>query len=268
MIRAHENPLAMKAGALALMVHALFFLLLVMGFNWRSVPPLQVDDVELWDSLPAPAIPQPEPQPEPPKPEPVVEPAAKPEPPPPPPEPKAEIAVEKPKPKPKIEPRLEKKPKKEEAPKPDPRVKAQEEEKKQQEALRKLQEAMLNDDLAQDAQQEEAQRLKAERSAEDARKAAAASKGVIDEAVARITRKIYSRMNRQACGKAVPEYRISLLPTGELAGSPKLVTSSGIPACDDAAARAIIQAQPLPLPSDPELFQKIRDIDSIRFKPE
>jgi colicin import membrane protein len=265
MIRAHENPLAIKAGVFALMVHALFFLMLVMGFDWRSVPPLQVDDVELWDSLPPPAIPQPLPPPEPPKPEPVIEPEPKPEPPP---EPKAEIVVEKPKPKPKVESKPEKKPKKEEPPKPDPRLKALEEEKKREAEFRKLQEALLDDDLAQDAQQHEAQQLKAERGAEDARKAAEASKGIMADAVSKITRKIYSKMNRQACGKAVPEYKISLLPTGEIAGSPKLVTSSGIPACDDAANRAIIQAQPLPLPSDPELFQKIRDIDTIRFKPE
>jgi colicin import membrane protein len=258
-----------QAGALSLLVHGLFFVLLVMTFNWKNVQTAQIAQVELWDSLPTPAVAKPEPQPapEPPKPEPVPKVEAKPEPPPPPPEPKAEIAVEKPKPKPDPKPKLEKKPK-EESPKPDPKLKALELEKKRQEELRKIQQAMLNDDLAQNAQEKETQRLQAERSSEEERRNAEASKVIIADAVAKITRKIYSKMNRQACGKAVPEYKISLLPTGEIAGSPKLVTSSGIAACDDAAARAIIQAQPLPLPSDPELFQKIRDIDTIRFKPE
>lgn len=255
MIRKHENSLALKAGILALVVHLMFFLVLVMSFDWKSEMPLQVTEVELWDSLPTPRV---EPLPPPPKLEPKVEPT--PEPPPPPPEPKAEIVVkEKPKPEPKHKPEK----KKEEPPKPDPAIKKKAEEKKRQEELRKLQQEMLKDDLAQDALDEEARRLEAARNA----RASAASSGVVDEYRAKIKNKIYSWMNRQSCGSAVPEYSISVMPTGQVSGTPKLVRSSGIPACDDAALRAIMQAQPLPLPPDPELFAKFRDL-TIPFKPE
>lgn len=265
MIRRHENPLAIKAGLLALVVHALFFMLLVMSFNWRSVEPLQLDDVELWDSLPAPVAiaPPPPPVPPEPKPAPKIEPEPKPEPPPP--EPKAEIVVKK---KPEPKPPKKPEPKQEEKPKPDPALKAKEEEKKREEALRKLQQELLNDDPSEANLQQETQQLAAERKAEEARKqAAAASNGVIVDARAKIMRKIYSRMNRQPCGSAVPVYKISLLPTGELAGKPKLVSSSGISACDDAASRAILQAEPLPLPESPELFSNFRDL-TVTFKPE
>ena len=257
MIRKHENSQAFKAGVLALVVHLMFFLILVVSFDWKSEAPLQVTEVELWDSLPTPKVTPPPPAPEPPKVEPTVEPTPEP---PPPPEPKAEIVVkEKPKPEPKPKPEK----KKEEPPKPDPAIKKKAEEKRRQEELRKLQEEMLKDDLAQDALNEEAQRLEAARNA----RASAASSGVVDEYRARIKNKIYSWMNRQSCGNAVPEYSISVMPTGQVAGMPKLVKSSGIPACDDAALRAIMQAQPLPLPPDPELFANFRDL-RIPFKPE
>lgn len=262
MIRKRENPLAIKAGILALLVHGVFFLLLIMSFNWRSAQPYKMTEVELWDSLPTPVVVQP-PPPEP-KPAPVPKPVVAPTPEPTKPEPKAEIVVKPKKPEPKPKPVPEKK--KEETPKPDPALKAKEEEKKREEALKKLQQDLLNDDLAQDAQQAEAQRLKNERAAAESRKLVA-SKGAIDDAMSKIMQKIYSRMNRQACGSAVPVYKIFLLPTGELSDKPKLLNSSGIQACDDAASRAILQAQPLPMPDNMELFQTIRDI-TITFKPE
>lgn len=267
MVREHENPQAVKAAFLALLVHAVFFLVLVLSFDWKSEMPLQVSDVQLWDSLPPPKTqPLPPPEPEPPKPE--VKPEPKPEPPPPPePEPKAEIAVKKPEPKP------EPKPEKKEPPKPDPAelkkkeeaLKKKAEEKRQKELLRKLQQ--MDDPLAEKALNEDLKHLEAARNAEQAQRAAAASAGEVDEYKARIRNKIYSWMNRQSCGNAVPEYSISVMPTGQVAGTPKLVKSSGIPACDDAAMRAIMQAQPLPLPPDPELFASFRDL-RIPFKPE
>jgi colicin import membrane protein len=270
MIRKHENSLAFKAGLLALVVHLMFFLVLVMSFDWKSEMPLQVTEVELWDSLPTPQnVPTPPPAPEPPKPEPEpkIEPA--PEPPPPLPEPKAEIVVKEKKPEPKPEPEK----KKVEPPKPDPAIKKKEEElkkkaeekKRQQEILRKLQQ--MDDELAEKSLSEDMQRMEAARNAEQAQRAAAASSGEVDEYRTRIRNKIFSWMNRQSCGSAVPEYSISVMPTGQVAGTPKLLKSSGIPACDDAALRAIMQAQPLPLPPDPELFANFRDL-RIPFKPE
>ena len=97
MIRKHENPLAFKAGLLSILVHAVFLAILIFSFNWKTVQPANIAQVELWDSLPVveqKPVPKPEPKPEPPKPEPV-----KPEPEPAKhetvPEPKADILVEK-----------------------------------------------------------------------------------------------------------------------------------------------------------------------------
>ncbi|HSI96711.1 MAG TPA: TonB C-terminal domain-containing protein [Methylophilaceae bacterium] len=270
MIRKHENSLALKAGILALVVHLMFFLVLVMSFDWKSEMPLQVTEVELWDSLPVPQakpLPPPPQPPEPPKPEVKVE-----DPPPPPPklEEKAEIVVKEKKPEPKPEPKVEKK----EPPKPDPaelkkkeELKKKAEEQKRKEDFRKLQKELLNDDLAQESREAELQSLKAARNAEQAQKAAVASDGVVKEFEGKIRSKIYSKMVRQPCGNAVPEYSISLMPDGHLLDKPKLVKSSGITACDDAAWRAIVDAQPLPLPLDPELFANFRDL-RIPFKPE
>jgi colicin import membrane protein len=276
MVREHENPQAIKAAFLALLVHAVFFLVLVLSFNWKSEMPLQVSDVQLWDSLPTlKAQPLPPPEPEPPKPEPKPEIKPEPKPEPPPPEPKAEIVVKKPEPKP--EP---KKPEKKEPPKPDPaELKKKEEalkkkeeaqkklaeEKRQKEILRKLQQ--MDDPLAEKALNDELKHLDDARNAEQAQQAAAASSGVVAEYQAKIRNKIRGLMNRQACGNGIAEYKISVLPTGQVAGMPQLIKSSGIPACDDAAMRAIMQAQPLPLPPDPELFARFRDLN-IPFKPE
>ena len=89
MIRRHENPVAVRAGALSLLVHVVLLSLLLVSFNWKAVKPMSVAEVELWDSVPAvkpepvpPPAPEPTPEPEPPKPEPVVKEEPKPEPPP------------------------------------------------------------------------------------------------------------------------------------------------------------------------------------------
>lgn len=263
MIRTRENPVMWQAGALSLLVHGLFFLLLVMTFSWKAVQPMQVAQVELWDSLPTPKV---TPPPEPPKPEPKVEPPPqpKPEPPPEPPEPKAEIQVKPKPPAPEV-----KKPPKVEPKKPDPALKAKEDEQKRKEALRKLQEDLLKDDQPVD---HEADKAVAEaKAAADAKHAAdmlAASSGVVDEYKARIVAKIKRYVNKQVCGTGKPElvFAIALMPTGEVSGTPRLAKSSGLPACDQAVERAILQAQPLPLPPQPELFSQFRDLN-LKFKP-
>lgn len=247
-----------QAGALSLLVHGLFFVLLVMTFSFKSIQPMQVAEVELWDSLPVQKI---APQPEPPKPEPKIEP--KPEPksePPPPPEPKAEIQLKvKPPAKPKLEPKPEKKPK-EEAPKPDPKLKAKEEAKR----LEELKRAMLAEDDASQVQKQEAQQIAAAKNAQ----AQAASSGALDAAKAKIIAKIKRYVNPQVCGSGKPvlEYSIALMPTGEVIGAPRLQKSSGIPACDQAVDRAILQAQPLPVPREPELFSQLRELN-LKFRP-
>ena len=266
MIRRNENPLALRAGALSVLVHVLFFLLLFMGFNWKSVKPLQVAEVELWDALPMPTVTKPTPKPLQPKhaPEPVVKP--KPVPPPPPPaEVKADIVV---KPKPPEKPKPEKKPelKKVEKPKADPRIKAAAEAKRREEEMKRLQQMLASEEqqtLAEE-QRRESQQMAAERAAQ----ASAQMQGEMDAALDRIARRIRQFVNRQVCGtgKPVLTFKIALMPTGEIIGNPTLVSGSGIPACDQAVERAIIQAQPLPLPSDPDLIARLRDLE-LKFKP-
>ena len=268
MFRTRENPLMWQAGALSLLVHGLFFMLLVMTFSWKTVVPLQVAEVELWDSLPAPVTPPPPPAPEPPKPEPKVEPTPAPEPPPPPPpEPKAEIVVKAKPPepvKPKPEKKVEKKPEKKEAPKPDPEAKKRAEEKQREEALRKLQQDMLDDAPRAETLDRELSDLAAAKSAQSA----SAASGEINEYKAKIQGKIKRFVNRQLCGSGKPvlEFGISLMPTGEVIGTPRLKKSSGIAACDQAVERAILQAQPLPVPTQPELFAQFRDL-TLQFRP-
>ncbi len=274
MIRARENPIAVKAGALALLMHVLFFVLLVVSFSWKHVQPPLAAQVELWESLPQPKVEtppppeiKPEPAPEPPPPE--VKPEPKPEPPP---EPKAEIQVKPKPPKPEV-----KKPPKEEPKKPDPALKKQEEEKKRKEELDKLKKAMLNDlpeqhdETADTKKLNDAKVAANAKAAADAKRAAdmlAASSGVVDEYKAKIVAKIKRYVNKEVCGTGKPEllFAIALLPSGEVSGTPRLLKSSGIAACDQAVERAILQAQPLPLPPQGDLFSQFRDLN-LKFRP-
>ena len=105
------------SGALALVMHVLFFALLVFGVAWqkRESPPMVA---ELWSELPAPKVAPPPP--------PTIEPK---------PEPKAQ-----PKPPPKIEPKP--------APKPDPKADIALREKKEKERKAKEQELAEKKKLA------------------------------------------------------------------------------------------------------------------------
>ncbi|HLD09681.1 MAG TPA: cell envelope integrity protein TolA [Methylophilaceae bacterium] len=257
MIRTHENPLALRAGALSVLVHGVLLAILLISFNWKTVQPMNIAEVELWDSLPSPE-PVIEPVPEPPKPEPVIEPEPKPvieSKPEPVPEPKAEIQIKK-------EPIKEPPPKKVEKPKPDPAIKAKEAEKKRQEEIKKLQQMLA----AEDQQQPRSEKNEAQEASDKA--AQAASAGEVNKYIARISSKIRSKVNKQLCGTGNPEleFAIALMPTGEVNGNPKLLKGSGIEACDEAVERAILQAQPLPVPSEPDLFSQFRTL-KLKFRP-
>jgi len=271
MLRQHENPDSLKAGALSVLVHALLLGALLISFNWKTTHPISIAQVELWDSVPvtepkaAPVpTPVPEPVPEPkviPKPV-VAEPEAKPE-------PKVEIAIEK---KPAKKEPVKKEPVKKEPPPPaaktnDVLAKLQEEARQDalknksitkpntNDALKKLQQESLNEDKAVGEQKAAAAK-------------SAASAGVVDEFKARIQEKIRSNVNKTLCGSGNPElkFEIGLIPTGELSGAPKLVKSSGNAACDDAVERAIRMSEPLPLPPDRTLFSQFRNL-KLTFHP-
>lgn len=268
MLRRRENSLALPAGILAVVVHALFFAIMVFSFSWKHVSPQEVAQVELWDTVPQPHVPKPDPTPEP-KPEPPP-PPPKPEPKPEPPAPKAEIQLKAKPPVPEV-----KKPPKVEPKKPEVDLKAQQEEKKREdekkrkEALRKLQEDLLKDDKPVDHEADKA--IADAKAAADAKRSAqalAASSGVVNEYKAKIIAKIRSNVNKELCRDGKPElqYAIALMPTGELSGSPRFIKGNASAACVQAVERAILQSQPLPLPPQPELFAHFRDL-TLTFRP-
>jgi TonB family protein len=67
-------------------------------------------------------------------------------------------------------------------------------------------------------------------------------------------------------GSAEAIYKVTLLPDGTLMDDPVLVKSSGFAAYDDAAARAIIAASPLPVPTDATLQKMFREL-KLSIKP-
>jgi len=98
--------------------------------------------------------------------------------------------------------------------------------------------------------------------------ASAASAGEVDKYKAMIQAKIQSKVIKSLCGDGKPElvFEVTLMPTGEVQGSPKLIKSSSMSACDDAVERAILQSQPLPLPPDVNLRAQFKNI-TLKFHP-
>jgi len=241
------------SGALALVMHALFITLLVFSVSWKKPEPVAMV-AELWSSLPPVAQPKPAPpppkvEPEPPKPQPRVEPK---------PVPKAE-----PKPQPKAEIDLREKKEKERKAK---ELAAAAEKKKRQEQEKA--EAVKKQQAAEaEAKRREREQADALRKAAQAQAAAQAKE--IDkyrQAIeARIQRFIVQPPNVQ--GAPVAELVFTVLPGGEVLGV-RTRKSSGQPAWDNACERAILRAQPLPLPpADSPIFKDFRELThACRYK--
>lgn len=109
---------------------------------------------------------------------------------------------------------------------------------------------------------EQAEREQAERA-----ERAAATGRMVDEYIGKISAKIRSRI---VMPPGVPddiraEFAVTVLPGGSVL-NPRLLKSSGNAAYDDAVERAIIKAQPLPLPPDAALFNKFREM-KLGFRP-
>lgn len=248
---AYHEPHKVPAGALALVVHSLFFALLYFGFNWnRQAYSNPTMSVELWSSLPEAAaaqpaqssdwqaaqVVQPVPQPQP-------ENIAKPD-----------IAMPEKKTEAKpVETKLEKK----------------------ESAQRAIEAARIKAAAQKAAEQnQEAQRIADEQaaSAQAARakqdEQAAAIGKIVDEYKAKIHDKIRRNVvNPPGVAKdARAEFLVTLLPGGAVLNT-KLIKSSGIAAYDDAVERAILKSDPLPVPPDVQLFGRFRELDLV-FKPE
>ena len=248
------------AALMAVLMHVLFFILLVFGISWQSRHP-QITAVDLWSDMP------PSPQPvEPPKPVPEVkepplpQPEAKIEP-----EPKAETKPEaKPEPvKPDI--LLKEKAEKEKAEK-----RKLEQQQKLAEAKRKVEQEQQRQIKEQVAKEDDARQLQKDREA--AIKALQAEQGAaqdrlikdyIDKIQAKIRHEVRVPLDIQGNPEAV--YKVVLLPGGYVL-STTLVKSSGVPAYDGSIEHAIKKAEPLPLPPDPAQFPKFRELE-LKFRP-
>jgi len=242
------------SGALALVMHVLFFALLVFGVAWqkRESPPMVA---ELWSELPAPKVAPPPP--------PKIEPK---------PEPKAQ-----PKPPPKIEPKP--------APKPDPKAdialrekkekerKAKEQElaeKKKLDEKKKLEEQAQLEKLKAQQEKEKAEQLAREQDEalrKIAQSKAAAQARLVDEYKRRIADHIRRFIVEPPGLRDNPEvvYDVQVL-TGGGVFDVKLRKTSGQATWDSAVERAIRRAEPLPLPPDPSLMREFRELN-LKFRP-
>lgn len=278
-----EQPGKVAAGVMAVLVHVAFFAFLVLGVSWQQRPPEPVV-ADLWSSLPPVAKPPPKLEVVPPPPAP---PAVKPEPPP----PKVE-SKPAPEPKPTAKPDIALEKEKQEKAKREreqtekaelkKREEAKAEQKKQQEEREKAEivkrEALEKQKLAaleRDRAAKEELRAKLEKEQNEAvqrlaQQQAAAQNKELDGFKSRIEAKVKRFVAKGPCS-AIPDAEILLemkfFPDGNLIGEPAVRKSSGSAACDEAVRRAVVLAQPLPLPppGHPLLSQFVNP--NLRFKP-
>lgn len=243
----HE-PHQWPAGIMALAVHGVLFALLYFGFSWHAKP-IEMINVELWQSLPETV----EAPPEQPMVEEVVQPPAQPV------EiakPDIELPDDKksvPSPVEAIEPkRAEKKPVKKPA-----AAKAN--------GKKSVAQKQVDMDLDQDLLLAEQQ---AEQQAERERAEQAAAKGrVLKEYGDKIKSKIkyHIVMPPGVPDSAQAVFRVTLLPGGAVL-SAVMKKSSGSAAYDNAVERAILKSDPLPLPPDAGMFKDFRILE-LKFQP-
>jgi colicin import membrane protein len=98
---------------------------------------------------------------------------------------------------------------------------------------------------------------------------ASAQAKMVDEYKRRISDKIRRYVVKDPCvslGNPEIVFEAVLLPDGNTLQPPRIKRSSGSAACDDAVLRAVIRAQPLPLPPDPVLMAQFRELN-LNFRP-
>lgn len=263
----YYEPHKMSAGALALVVHVIFFALLFFGINWRVNSP-QPMVVEMWERLPEPVPPLAAVVP-------VIEPVV--------------VA-------PKIAERVvplkadielkDKKLKKVEAKKPtkaESKVAARKAEKTKQQELDKQRALQVQlEQIKRRSQEEqlareklleqEKQRAVEERSARENEriqelkaKMRAETDAALQGEVAKYKDLIQAKIRRNivmppdVSEGAEAKFMVIVLPGGSVADV-NLISSSGNAAYDSAAERAIFKAQPLPLPQDASLARMFREL--------
>ncbi len=269
-----EKP-SVAALMLAALVHLLLIGALFLGVQWKSQAPSSVA-VEVW-SAPPPSVavktepapeppPAPEPKPEP-KPAPKVEPVTP---------VKPDIAIKDEKKK-KEEPKKPE-PKKEEPKKPEPKKQPKQEEPKKPEPKREMPDfqKQLERELK-DAQRQKlaAQTAQEQRARADAELRQLGQMKAEQEALGRnrglaaysdkIRTKIKGNIVLPHAIQGNPEaiFEVTQLPSGEVI-SVRIRKSSGNKLLDDAIERAIKKSDPLPLPDQPGLFQRVLE---LKYKP-
>ncbi|MCC6533273.1 MAG: TonB C-terminal domain-containing protein [Burkholderiales bacterium] len=278
-----DQPGKLASGVMAVAVHVAFFMLLVFGVSWQRRAPDTVM-VDLWNSLPPiPAVKTPPPPPPAPrietKPPPPVKAEPKPQPKPAPePKPvaKPDIALEKEK---------QDKARREQAERERLELKKREDQAKADQRKRDEQ-AKVEQKKREDTERQQLAALEKERAAKEAERArlekeqqeaierlqqqqAAALNKQVDEYRSRISEKIRRYVNKEPCaslGSTEIVFEAILLPDGNVLPPPRIRRSSGNAACDDAVMRAVMRAQPLPLPRDPALFARFRELN-LQFRP-
>lgn len=119
--------------------------------------------------------------------------------------------------------------------------------------------------------EEEAHRMRAQMEADAARQRltlAANQARVVEDFRAQIKDKIleYMRLPPSLRGNPEVEYRVDLMPTGEVLRV-TLLRSSGQPVYDAAVENAILRASPLPLPADRDIARLFRQGLILKFRP-
>ena len=257
-----ERGVRLWAWILALLVHALFVAVLVLGVSWQRHPDPAPLVAELWSDIPKPATVTEVTPPQPVTPEPQAQPAPVP-------------TLAPPRVEPAPAPRPEPKPVLPATPSAADIALKKKKEKAAQEAKRQAdqqkREKMLAEQLRQERQEAlkeerndaklradaEVRRRQAEQLAQNARAAQAAA---VDRYKLAIINKIRGNTEVPEGVQAglTLEVDVTILPDGGVLEPVRIVKSSGDPRYDQAVLRGILRSQPLPLPSDVALRQLFR----------
>ena len=266
-----ENNDNLQANLFTLVIHLALFIFMIFSVNWQVKTPYYAE-VELWDAIPTQI-----------KPKPLIK--------------RATPKVQKPQPsiaekiveaKKDADIQLKKKKAAELKKKKAAELKKIEQLKKkalEEEKLAELQKRLLEDEELEKVQkklleQDDLERLQEELRSKDLAKetriaiegtqdlVAGTNSGELEKYKALIQQKIYQNVNKQLCGLDPLEliFEIVLMPTGDLIGGAKMIKSSKIESCDQAVERAILQAQPLPMPQDNRLFSQLKKL-KLKFQP-
>ncbi len=229
----YREPYRLSAVMLAMAVHVAFFAMLVIGVRWQTKHQPDSFSVELWDNLPV------------------------------------QEAVEDATAKQAPEPAVEQKPIRVASPqKADIELRDKKVRKptKPQPSAKELRQQKLREEQRLMEAYVEKQRLaERERVRAEVMAATSAEMGRYQDMIrSKIRHNII--MPPDVLPTAAAEFQVTLLPDGSVLDA-VLMKSSGNAAYDEATERAIYKAQPLPIPTDPELKKRFREL-RLTIRPE